>query len=389
MILILSFCVAGIATGCQNKVDIEDRNYVMSLGVQGMEGQTEYEVTYEMADLTKTTEEGGGRQQGKVETWEGDSLEAVEEEQQKTDDKRMDYGHLKAILLKNDLWNTESVDNMMEELETKGDVAGTTLIFFVEESPEKYMEIANQSGASLGEYLERMMANHKEDGAEEYNLSDLLREWREGTLWEQKDETEKTNQKSIPYLRIVQEKIYLTEWDRKGKREEKESLKEVSQEVLRFHIRANSDREEDQEIKLRMKDRILPYLQQLFSSCTSKEACMRQAEENMEEIQTVVKEACQEEQENLEAKVYLCRESFPMKEYGDILLPSGTYDALRIDLGEGQGKNWWCMMYPSLCMVDGVVEERQETVEEETENEITFHIKWKVGEIFKKLFATD
>ncbi len=407
--------------GCQNKVDIEDRNYVMSLGIELTEEAKKYQFLYETADLTKTSDEGGGRQQGRVQSVTAASLEEAEIKQQKTDDKRMDYGHLKAILLKESLWDEENVDKIAEELEQKREIAGTTLVFLTEESPEKYEEIAKEKGSSLGEYLERMMANHGE--MEEYTLADLLREWREDSLWST-DSENLDSKKQIPYLKIQQEEIYLTYWERdisfgnlSRAESDKISLKSssreaVSKEVLRFHIRANSDSEEDQKIKVRIKDRILPYLQQLFKDCSSKEECMRQARSMMAEIQTMTKAACTEEkQPNLEPKVYLCQESFPVKEYGDILLPSGRYDALRIDLGEAQGKNWWCMMYPSLCMVEGVIEGvdqeskeklreglteeeyqalffRQNTgaEEEKKETEVHFHVKWKLLEKISKFF---
>ena len=454
----LTYCLLG----CQNKVDIEDRDYVMSLGIELTEegekekiGKTEevekktenreseeegkkYQFLYETADLTKTSDEGGGRQQGKVQSVEALSLDEAEIKQQKTDDKRIDYGHLKAILLKESLWNEENVDKIAEELEQKREIAGTTLVFLTEESPDRYGEIAKERGSSLGEYLERMMAKHGE--TEEYTLADLLREWREDSLWSTAGEN-MDSKKQIPYLKIQQEEIYLSYWNRKAdgamslenlsqggndaislknlsleKRDNislgNSSQEAVSKEVLRFHIRANSDSEEDQKIKVRIKDRILPYLQQIFKDCSSKEECMRQAESKMAEIQTVAKAACTEEkQPNLEPKVYLCQESFPVKEYGDILLPSGRYDALRIDLGEAQGKNWWCMMYPSLCMVEGVVEGvdqeskerlreglteeeyqalffRQNTgaEEEKMETEVHFHVKWKLLEKISKFF---
>lgn len=430
----LTYCLLG----CQNKVDIEDRDYVMSLGIEHTEEGKKYQFLYETADLTKTSDEGGGRQQGKVQSVAALSLEEAEIKQQKTDDKRIDYGHLKAILLKESLWNEENVDKIAEELEQKREIAGTTLVFLTKESPDRYGKIAKEKGSSLGEYLERMMANHGE--TEEYTLADLLREWREDSLWSTAGEN-MDSKKQIPYLKIQQEEIYLSYWNRKAdgamslenlsqggndaislknlSQEKRDNIslgnssqEAVAKEVLRFHIRANSDSEEDQKIKVRIKDRILPYLQQLFKDCSSKEECMRQAESKMEEIQTVAKAACTEEkQPNLEPKVYLCQESFPVKEYGDILLPSGRYDALRIDLGEAQGKNWWCMMYPSLCMVEGVLEGvdqeskeklreglteeeyralffRQNTgaEEEKMETEVYFHVKWKLLEKISKFF---
>lgn len=190
---------------------------------------------------------------------------------------------------------------------------------------------------------------------------------------------------------------------------------EISREVLRFHIRAVSDREEDQELKLKVKTQVVSYLQWLLADCTSKENCMKKIENNLEQIEKVTEAACMRAGFPLETKVYLTRESFPLKQYGDMILPSGVYDALRVDLGKAKGKNWWCMMYPSLCMVDGIVEEVPKDSKKELEqnlskeaydslfwtgetqkeerfgrklsDETKYHVKWKVIERFEKYFG--
>ena len=98
----------------------------------------------------------------------------------------------------------------------------------------------------------------------------------------------------------------------------------VFNSVLRFHIRANSDSEEDQRVKLLVKEQVMNAGEKYFS-----------------------------------------KEQFPVKKYGDMTFPAGEYEALRMDLGDAEGKNWWCMIYPSLCFVDvttGVVP--QESKEE-------------------------
>lgn len=441
--LLFLFLLTGL-TGCQNKVDIEDRNYVMSLGIEPKSNQitetreeqesdritkTEEEhganqikkkdasgetitenlnIIYETADLTKDSSEGGGRQEGSFVNFSGQSLAEAEEKEQQTDDKQIDYGHLKAIIIKKELLNTKWWDDLIDELEQKKEIAGTTLLFFVEESPDAYMKITNEMGTSLGEYLERMVANHKKNGIEEYTLSDLLREEAEGT-----------HQKQVPYLEIREEKLYFSQksWGElsmeqnstvgQNRKKTANSLSTVAAQVLRFHIRANSDSEEDQDFKVRIKDRILPYLQNLFAKCNSKEECMEIAKNNIGQIEERVAVACAAEgDKNIGTSVYLCQESFPLKQYGSMVFPSGTYDALRIDLGEGDGANWWCMMYPSLCMVDGVVEgttkEAQEKLEEcleaedydalfvqtkETGQKNKFRIKWRISEIFQQFFG--
>ena len=413
--LLSILCVAmGLSisfTGCQSKVDIEDRNYVMSLGIafsdtsdiddsnqpnEANQTQPAYQITYETADLTKSSEAGGGRQAGIFATFTANSLKEAEEKEKMTDDKKIDYGHLKAILIKKDLLGTSQWDALIAELEQKKEIAGTTLIFITEDRQEEYMQLTEGMGTSLGEYLERMMSNHKKDGIEEYTLSDLLR-----------DEAENVQEISFPYLSMDGDKLLLSKFD--SDTTKVKTLTPLAAQVLRFHIRANSDTPEDQAFKTRIKDRILPYLQNLFAQCSSKEECIETARNHLKEIEEQVQKACEEESpkeaKTINTSVYLCRESFPLKQYGAMIFPSGVYDALRIDLGEGEGANWWCMMYPSLCMADGVVEgvteEAQEKLEEclasedyeslfyeeETGKKSKFHIKWRISSIFQQFFG--
>lgn len=373
-------------SGCQHKVDIEDRNYVISLSVE-KDDKEKMKITYETADLTKGSGDSGGKSQGKTTTYTGDSLEKAEKKEENSDDKRVDYGHLKAILFQEEVLRDQTLwKRIVSELESKNGLAGTVFVFFLEEKPEEYMKLTKEWGTSFGEYLERMMSNHKTDAVSEYTLSELLREEAEGK-----------HRKKVPVLSIKGEKIYVTEktWE--------EELSPISQQVFRFHIRANSDSEKDQEFKTEVKNRILPSLQELFSSCDSKEECVEIAANHLGQIKEWVLEACKAVNTNtpISADVYLCREAFPVKQYGSLLLPSGTYDALRIDLGEGDGANWWCMMYPSLCMTDGVLEgvtkEDQKELEESLEKEEydslffkeenKFHIKWRIPEVLEGIFG--
>ena len=185
---------------------------------------------------------------------------------------------------------------------------------------------------------------------------------------------------------------------------------EISDQVLRFHIRAVSDKEEDQQLKLKVKTQVVSYLQWLLADCRSKESCEKKIEKNLDMIEKMSASICQKEGKSVKVHAYLTREEFPMKQYGDMIFPSGIYDALRVDLGEAKGKNWWCMMYPSLCMVDGVIEEvpleskeelkrnlseeaydslfwkmegnkKGEDASEKASGKVQYHIKWKAVEI--------
>lgn len=127
---------------------------------------------------------------------------------------------------------------------------------------------------------------------------------------------------------------------------------DVTDAVLRFHVRANSDSEEDQALKLLVRDGILEEMQPLLSEAESRTQAEQIMEEHLEEIKQAAEAIIQDAGYNYTVQAYLTEEEFPMKEYGDLRFPSGTYRALRVDIGKHEGANWWCVMYPGLCFVE-------------------------------------
>lgn len=130
--------------------------------------------------------------------------------------------------------------------------------------------------------------------------------------------------------------------------------------VLRFHIRANSDSEEDQRVKLVVKEQVMEAAEEYVKSSSSKEDTKRILSHHLTDLVHVAEDTLAQEGYSYRVKAYFSKEEFPVKKYGDMTFPAGTYEALRMDLGKAEGKNWWCMLYPSLCFVDvttGVVPE--------------------------------
>ena len=122
--------------------------------------------------------------------------------------------------------------------------------------------------------------------------------------------------------------------------------------LLRFHIRANSDSKEDQEVKQKVKDAVLNYLNPYLSQASSKEESKKIISAHMYEIMDVARNTLADNGYSYRVRVYFSKEQFPVKKYGQFVFPAGRYEALRIDIGEAKGHNWWCMMYPALCFVD-------------------------------------
>ena len=139
----------------------------------------------------------------------------------------------------------------------------------------------------------------------------------------------------------------------------RESQLHIAEQVIRFHIRANSDTKEDQAEKMLVKKQVVEYLQPLMEQANTIEEGREILLDYEEEIKQVAEEVLKSTT-GRSVNVFMTREKFPMKRYGDMVFPPGEYEALRVDIGEANGQNWWCVMYPSLCFINethGIVPE--------------------------------
>ena len=122
--------------------------------------------------------------------------------------------------------------------------------------------------------------------------------------------------------------------------------------LLRLHVIANSDSPEDQELKLRVKDRIVSEIGGLVSEMKTKEEILEFLHGNMQYIEDTAAREIEAANKEYGVRAEVGYFTFPTKSYGSLALPAGEYQALRIVLGEGGGANWWCVMFPPLCFVD-------------------------------------
>lgn len=148
---------------------------------------------------------------------------------------------------------------------------------------------------------------------------------------------------------------------------------DLSNAVFRLHVLANSDSNEDQALKLKVRDKLLEYMNNICSNCSSKEEAINLAIEHQVDFQKVAEQTILDNGYDYSVKININNFYFPTKNYGDISLPAGYYDALRVEIGEAKGKNWWCVMFPSLCFIDvssGIVDnEAKENLQENLESE--------------------
>lgn len=175
--------------------------------------------------------------------------------------------------------------------------------------------------------------------------------------------------------------------------------KEISDYVLRLHVRANSDTDKDQTEKLKVRDAFLTELWQYQGEMTDKAAVENVLSEHGQTILEAVEKNTAGGDNTSDLHMYLGTEWFPKKTYGDITLPEGRYDAVIVDIGSGKGQNWWCVVFPKLCFVSPVTgyipEEEKESFEsamdestwemiEAPEVEVKFKIVELLGQLMKR-----
>lgn len=124
---------------------------------------------------------------------------------------------------------------------------------------------------------------------------------------------------------------------------------EVYTDYLRIHVRANSNGAEDQRVKYEVKDEAVKFITPYVKECVTKDAAMDVMEALIPQIEEVCDSALKARGYTYGARAQIRREKFPTRVYGELTLEEGVYDALIIELGEGVGDNWWCVIYPPLC----------------------------------------
>ncbi|MCG0276412.1 MAG: stage II sporulation protein R [Thermosediminibacteraceae bacterium] len=129
-------------------------------------------------------------------------------------------------------------------------------------------------------------------------------------------------------------------------------VEDLSSKVIRLHIVANGDSPEEQELKLRVRDAVIKTLEKDLSKVNSIEATREYIKTHLKDIEEIARKEVEKSGKDYGVKALFGRFPFPVKTYGFITLPAGEYEALRIIIGKGEGKNWWCILFPPLCFVD-------------------------------------
>lgn len=134
---------------------------------------------------------------------------------------------------------------------------------------------------------------------------------------------------------------------------------ELPDRLFRLHILANSDSDEDQNLKYALRDYLLEDMEEAFTGCVTAEDAKQRAKERLPEITKKAQQFIRDSGYDYEITASVENVYFTTRRYGNTVVPAGNYDALRILIGEGKGQNWWCVMFPPLCL--GAVEEYVKT----------------------------
>ena len=151
----------------------------------------------------------------------------------------------------------------------------------------------------------------------------------------------------------------------------------LSDSVFRLHIIANSDSSADQELKLKVRDKIIEYINTLTSNSSDKKDVISIVNNHLDSFKEIALNTIKENGYNYDVNIEIGNFHFPTKSYGDISFPAGNYDALKIEIGDAIGQNWWCVLFPPLCFVNsstGVVPDDSKNTLKENINSESYEI---------------
>ncbi len=164
----------------------------------------------------------------------------------------------------------------------------------------------------------------------------------------------------------------------------------IENKVLRLHILANSNSQEDQNLKLKIRDKVIEYASDEFTDIIDKNDAKKFTYENINTIQKIAQEEVYNNGYNYPVYLELINTNFNTRKYKEVTLPAGNYDALRIIIGNGKGENWWCVMFPPMCLPAARESEELEDILNDSEINIVtdsekYEIRFKVVEYFEKI----
>ena len=170
------------------------------------------------------------------------------------------------------------------------------------------------------------------------------------------------------------------------------SCGEIRQDVLRMHVIANSDSAEDQAVKLKVRDAVLEAGEDLFDGTLTAEGAEQMLDSDIERLQNAAQNVLTENGFDYGVRVEIGKDYFNTRTYdGEVTLPAGEYEAVRVILGEGQGQNWWCVMFPPMCLPAAEADTEISDVLTQNEEDVVksnpkYEARFKIVELFENFY---
>ena len=167
-----------------------------------------------------------------------------------------------------------------------------------------------------------------------------------------------------------------------------DSCEDLTEDVLRVHILANSDSAADQSLKLSVRDRVVSQCSTYYDACSDKDEALAVTHEHLSEIEEIAEQEIRDHGFHYPVHAQVGEMRFDTRYYEDFTMPAGWYDALRLTIGEGEGQNWWCVMYPSLCVGAACKDEMRDKLDDGEYKVVTsdrFDFRFKVVEYWEDI----
>ncbi len=165
-----------------------------------------------------------------------------------------------------------------------------------------------------------------------------------------------------------------------------DSCEELYSDVMRIHILANSDSAADQSLKLAVRDRVLEACSRYYDGCSGKDEALDITRSHIGEIEAAAEREIRRRGFDYPVSARIVTDDFDTRFYGSFTMPAGRYDALRLTIGDGAGKNWWCVMYPSLCVGAASADDMKEELDRGEYRVVTsdrFDFRFRLVEYFE------
>lgn len=351
----IGFIAAIIMFGGCSSTELEERCFPLLSAVGYEDGKISYILGFPRVGTSGESEPQINEIQ--VAQVYGDTFAKAKEKYEGHLNKIADYNHLKVMVFEEELLENVLVYNEILEYMAQTEEYPRNTYVCVVDDIEELMEIDKNLPQELGTYLEEFLTHQDAENAALVTLGDMI--------------DERQNQAEILYVPYLEAEENYVEWGGYyaiGQGQSPvvyESLQaSIASKILRFHVLANSDSEADQALKLKVRDEVGGYLQPLLEGAEGLDETKEIVNAHLAEVVATAENTIQKNGYSYKVEASIKKVEFPEKTYGEYSFPAGEYEALQVEIGMGEGQNWWCVLYPNMCFKGTVYEVIEEDAEE-------------------------